>query len=89
MVTHTGKILHTAAANHHDRVLLQIVALSGDVAVHLLTVGEADTRHLSHGGVRLLGGGGVNTHAHAATLGTRIQCRRFALVFENRTPFSY
>ena len=28
------------------------MALSGDVAVHLLTVGEADTRHLSHGGLK-------------------------------------
>src|SRR5205807_2069057 len=40
MVTHTRQILHAAAANHHDRMLLQIVALAGDVADHFEAVGE-------------------------------------------------
>jgi hypothetical protein len=69
VVTHTGKVLHTTATNKHDRVLLEIVTLARDVAVDLLAVGEADTSHLTHSGVRFLRGCSVDTHAHATTLG--------------------
>src|SRR5690606_11804589 len=31
VVTHTGQVLHTAAANEDDRVLLQVVAFTADV----------------------------------------------------------
>ena len=32
VVAHARQILHAAAADQHDRVLLQVVALAGDVA---------------------------------------------------------
>jgi hypothetical protein len=49
-------------------VFLEIVALARDVGVHFLTVGEAHTGYFTHCRVRLLGGSGVHTHTHAATL---------------------
>ena len=44
MVTHTGQVLDTAAADHDDGVLLQVVANTGDVRGDLVAVGEAHTR---------------------------------------------
>ena len=44
VVADTGKVLYTAAADEHDRVLLQVVTFTGDVGVDLLAVGEAHTR---------------------------------------------
>src|SRR3954451_19189618 len=30
VIAHAGKVAHTAAADHHDAVLLEVVALAGD-----------------------------------------------------------
>ena len=43
MITYTGEVLHTTAADEHDGVLLQVVALAGDVGVDLLAVGQTNT----------------------------------------------
>src|SRR6185295_17565367 len=55
VVAHTWQVLHAAAADHHHRVLLQIVALTRDVADALEAVGEAHLRNLAQRRVRLLG----------------------------------
>ena len=75
VVTDTGKVLHTAAANHHDGVFLKVVAFAGDVSGNFDTVGQAHTGDLTESGVRLLGGGGVHAGAHAAALGAFLQGR--------------
>src|SRR5437899_7646464 len=38
VIAHAGRSLDPAAADQHDRVVLQVVALAGDVAGHLETV---------------------------------------------------
>src|SRR5699024_7247040 len=68
VITHTGKVLDTAATNQHHRVLLKVVPLTTDVATHLVAVGQAHTRDLAKGRVRLLRRGGVHSGAHAALL---------------------
>ena len=88
VITYTRKVLHTAAAHHHDGVLLQVVTLAGDVSVHLFLVGQAHTCHLTHSRVRLFGSGGVNTYADATTLRAAVKCRRLALVNELFSTFS-
>src|SRR5215468_7724295 len=45
VVAHAGQVLDAAAADHHHRVLLQIVALARDVAGDLEAVGQPDARH--------------------------------------------
>ena len=47
VVTDTGQVLDTAAANHNDGVLLQVVTDTGNVGGHFVTVGEADTGDLT------------------------------------------
>lgn len=39
VITYTREVFHTTATNEYDRVLLQVVAFTRDVRVHLFTVG--------------------------------------------------
>src|SRR5689334_5739023 len=73
LVTHAGEVLHTAAANEHDRVLLQVVPDAGDVRGHLDLAAQLHTSDLAQRGVGLLRGRRVHAGAHAAPLRTALQ----------------
>src|ERR1700722_748040 len=47
LVPETRQILDATAAHEHNRVLLQVVALAGDVGADLHAVGQADTGDLA------------------------------------------
>src|SRR4051794_26518279 len=79
LVAHAGEVLHPAAAHQHDGVLLQVVALAGDVGGDLHAAGQPDASHLAQRGVRLLRGGGVHAGAHATTLRGALERGRLAL----------
>src|SRR6476469_5367538 len=68
VVANAGKVAHTAAADQHDAVLLEVVALARDVADHFALVGQADFGHLAQRRVRLLRGRRIDTGADAALL---------------------
>src|SRR4051812_39699435 len=68
VVAHAGKVAHTAAADQHDAVLLEVVAFARDVADHFALVGQANLGHLAQSRVRLLRGRRINTGADAALL---------------------
>src|SRR5690348_4379118 len=68
MVANAGKVAHTAAADQHDAVLLEVVAFAGDVADHLALVGQAHLGHLAQRRVRLLRGRRIDTGADSALL---------------------
>src|SRR6266850_3703578 len=74
------QVLHAAAADHHDRVLLQVVADARDVRGDLLPVREPHAGHLAEGRVRLLGGRGVDADADAPLLGTGLHRGRLGLL---------
>src|SRR6185437_5828911 len=67
-VPEARQVLDAAAADQHDRVLLQVVAFARDVGADLHAVGQPDTGDLAQGRVRLLRRGRVHAGAHAATL---------------------
>src|SRR3954468_14180820 len=69
LVAHARQILDAPTANEHDRVLLQVVALAGDVARDLHAVREPHAGDLPQSRVRLLRGGRVDARADPATLG--------------------
>src|SRR5690606_26461189 len=73
LVADTGQVLHTAAADEHDRVLLQVVTLTGDVGGDLDAGRQLHTRDLAQRGVRLLGGLGVDARADTAALGRTLE----------------
>src|SRR5258707_14481163 len=79
VVANTRKILHTAAAHQHDRVLLQVVADTWDVRGDLNGVGQADASHLAQRGVRFLRRLRVYADAYAALFRATHQRRRFGL----------
>lgn len=65
MVPHTGTILTPASAHQNDAVLLNVVALAGDVRRDDLAGGEPDTRRLALARVGLLGPRDAHLYAHA------------------------
>src|SRR5579864_209027 len=83
VIAHAGQILDPAAADQHHRMLLQIVALTGDVAGHLEAVGEADARDLAQRGIRLFRCGRVDARADAAFLRAFLH-RRHLVARHNR-----
>src|SRR3954462_2816801 len=54
LVTNARQILDAAAAYEHDRGLLQVLALAGDLGRDLDATGDPDTRDFAQRGVRLL-----------------------------------
>src|SRR5699024_2506026 len=68
VVTNTGKVLDTAAADQNDAMLLQVMADTGNVRGDLDTIREADTGNFTQSRVRLLGGHGTHRRADAAFL---------------------
>src|SRR5689334_21608393 len=79
VVAHAGQILDAAGADHHHRVLLQVMALARDVADHFEAVGEAHLRNLAPRRVRLLRGRRVDARANAALLRALLERRHLLL----------
>src|SRR5215217_5972029 len=79
LVADTGEVLHPAAADEHDRVLLEVVAHARDVGRDLDAARQAHAGNLAEGGVRLLRGGRVDAGADTAALGRTLQGRRLGL----------
>src|SRR5215510_1591994 len=63
VVADAGEVAHAAAADEHDRVLLQVVSLARDVGRDLAPVREAHARDLAERGVRLLRRGRLDDEA--------------------------
>src|SRR4051812_22296684 len=68
LVAHAREVLDAAAAHEHDRVLLQVVPLAGDVGRDLHRARDANAGALAQGRVRLLGRGRVHARADAPPL---------------------
>ena len=70
VIPHARQILYTAAADQHNRVLLQVVADAGDVGGHLNPVRQTHTGNLAQRRIRLLGRLGINACTYPALLRT-------------------
>src|SRR3954453_2400663 len=79
LVADTGEVLHPAAADEHDGVLLEVVTDARDVRRDLDAAAQAHAGDLAEGGVRLLRGGRGDPGAHTAPLGRSLQGRRLVL----------
>src|SRR3954463_15995642 len=79
VVADAREVLHAAPADHHHRVLLEVVAHARDVRGYLDPVGEAHARHLAQGGVRLLRRRGVDASADPPLLGALLEGGALAL----------
>jgi len=84
VVTHTRQILHTAAANEHNRVLLQVVANARNVGGDFDAVGQANTGDFTQRRVRLLRRLGVNAGANTTALGRTLKRGAGSLVAGRR-----
>jgi hypothetical protein len=68
VVTYTGKVLYSAAADKNHGVFLQVVTDTGNVAPYFDTVGKSYSGNLSLCGVRLLRSLDSNLGANASLL---------------------
>src|SRR4051812_41748543 len=79
VIANAREVLHAAAADQNNRVLLEVVAFTADVAGDFVTVGQTDTADLPESRVRLLRGRGVHAGTHAAFLRGCAKSRNFCL----------
>ena len=102
MITYTGKVTDTAAADENYRVLLKVVTDTGNVCSCFHSVGKSYSGNLTKSRVRLLGAGCGNLCAYASLLGRRligclvVKCIKaflkhgcFRLIHLIRTTLSY
>jgi hypothetical protein len=75
VITNSGEILYTTAANEHHGVLLEVVPLTGNVRGDLHTVGQTYTSYLTKGRIRLLRSSCVHANADATLLRTGLKRR--------------
>src|ERR671910_96852 len=80
LVADAGQVLHPAATDEHDGVLLEVVPDARDVGRHLDPRREPDAGHLAEGGVRLLRRGRVHACADAPTLRRSLERGRLRLL---------
>src|SRR5665213_1565980 len=79
VVAHARQILDAAAADHHHRMFLQVMALSRDIADDFKAVGQAHLGNLAKRRVRLLRRGRIDAGADAALLRALLQGRHLLL----------
>src|SRR3954463_6336679 len=79
VVAHTRQVLDAATADHDHRVLLEVMALTRDVADHLEAVGEPHLGDLTKRRVRLLRRRRIDARADAALLRALLQRRHLLL----------
>lgn len=82
MITDSGKIGNTTAADEDDGMLLEVVSLTGDIGVNDLVVGELDTGDLTDGRVRLTGLLGEDTDTNALLLEAGVEGGGLGVLFE-------
>src|ERR1700749_3142064 len=73
VIAHARQILDAAAADHDDRMLLQIVTLAGDIADDLEAVGQPHLGDLAQRRIRLLRRRRIDARADAALLRARLK----------------
>src|SRR5215467_1815818 len=79
VIADARQILHAASADHHDRVLLEVVPDARDVRRHFEPVREPHACHFPESRVRLLRRRRVHADAHAPLLRTALHRGRLRL----------
>ena len=77
VVTGTGQILDTAAADQNNAVLLQIMAFARNITGYFHGVGQTNSGDLSERRVRLFRSSGLNGSANASLLRSGLLGRLF------------
>lgn len=65
VISNARQVLYPAAADHDNRVFLQIVAFAGDVSGDLHTISQPHPRDFAQGGVWLFGRHGCHLNTNS------------------------
>src|SRR5213594_4216423 len=76
VIADARQVLHAAAADHHNRVLLQVMPFTGDVCRDFKAIRQTNAGDFAQRGVRFLRRRGVHARAHAPLLRVATQVRR-------------
>jgi hypothetical protein len=88
VVTHTRKVLHTAAADHNHGVLLKVMTFARDVCRNFVARRKAYTSNLTKSRVRLLRSHRLDDETYAAALRASLERRRFRMLGEGLTSLA-
>ena len=88
VVAHARQVLHAAATNQHDRVLLQIVTNTRDVGRDFDPVGQANASHLAQRRIWLLGRLRIHAGANPTLLRRTLERRAGRLVLDLLASFA-
>src|SRR5215469_6386848 len=75
VVAHARQVLHAAAADQDNAMLLQVMAFAGNISQRLEAVGQAHLGDLAQRGIRLLRRRRIDAGADGALLRTLLQGR--------------
>ena len=89
VVAHAGKVFDASAAQHDDRVFLQVVSFAWDVSCHLVAVRQAHARDLAQCRVGFFRRRCVDARAYAALLRTAFQGGNFVARIFGATGFAH
>src|SRR5687768_1996476 len=82
VIAYPRQVLNSAPADHHYRVLLEVMADSGNVGRHFHAVYQSDAGDLTQRGIRFLRRHRPHYQAHAALERISLQRRRRALLLD-------
>ena len=89
VITDTGKVLHSATPYEYNGVLVEVVALSGDVRRNLETVTKPYTGNLTESRVGLFRCRSVHTGTNTLLLWAIFESRSLGLLYLLLAPFSH
>ena len=102
VVTGTGKVLYTTAADQYYAMLLKVMSFTRNIARYFKAIAETYSCNLTKCGVRLLRGRRTNCGTYASLLRSRcvrgllskrvkslLKCRSRGLLSKGLTSFSY
>src|SRR5580704_4879909 len=79
VIAHARKVFHAAAADHHHRMLLEVMTFAGNVADHFKAVGQPNLGDLAQRRIRLLRRRRIDARANAPLLRALLQSRHLLL----------
>ena len=102
VVSGTGQVLHTAASDEYNAMLLKVVAFTRNVACYFDSVGKTYPGDFTKRGIRLLRCGSLDCGADTSLLGGRsigslflqgvkssLESRRGRFLYRSLSAFSY
>jgi hypothetical protein len=68
VIPNSWEVFDPSSANEYDRMLLKVVADSGNIGGHFNSIGQSHAGNLPKGGIGFFGSGGINSYTNPSFL---------------------